>query len=83
MRQPRDGGFHGLIAERYERGATTITSNLDFSEWGDAFPDQLLGTAILDRLRHGAHRLVLDSDSYGRPRPLAAGDKKTLIEEVE
>jgi DNA replication protein DnaC len=32
-----------LIAERYERAATIVTSNLDFSEWGEAFPNRLLG----------------------------------------
>lgn len=80
MRQPHDEVFHDLIAERYERGATIVTSNLDFSEWGDAFPNQLLGAATLDRLRHGAYRLVLDGDSYRRPRPLAEGDKSTFTE---
>ena len=37
-------------------GATIISSNLDFPEWGDAFPNRLLGAATLDRLRHGAYR---------------------------
>jgi DNA replication protein DnaC len=80
MRQPHDEVFHDLVAERYERGATIVTSNLDFSEWGDAFPNQLLGAATLDRLRHGAYRLVLDGESYRRPRPLEKGDKKTFTE---
>ena len=43
----------------YERTATLITSNLDFGEWGDAFPNQLLGAATLDRLRHGAYHVVI------------------------
>ena len=65
-----DEDFHDLVAERYERAATVITSNLDFGEWGDAFPNQLLGAATLDRLRHGAYRVVLDGKSYRSPRPL-------------
>ena len=68
MRPPQDEVFHDLVAERYERGATIITSNLDFSERGDAFSNQLLGAAILDRLRHTAYRIVL-GDSYRRLRP--------------
>ena len=47
-----------------------LTSNLDFGEWGDAFPNQLLGAATLDRLRHGAYRVVLDGKSYRSPRPM-------------
>jgi DNA replication protein DnaC len=70
LRPPHDEDFHDLVAERYERGATVITSNLDFGEWGDAFPNQLLGAATLDRLRHGAYRVVLDGKSYRSPRPM-------------
>ncbi|ONP33975.1 ATP-binding protein, partial [Burkholderia cenocepacia] len=51
--------------------ATILTSNLDFGEWGAAFPDnRILGTATLDRLRHGAYRLVLEGDSYRTPKPM-------------
>ena len=78
LRQPHDEVFHDLLAERYERGATIITSNLDFSEWGDAFPNQLLGAGTLGRLRHGAYRLVLDGESYRRPRPPARKRKNSV-----
>ncbi len=70
LRPPHDEDFHDLVAERYERTATVITSNLDFGEWGDAFPNQLLGAATLDRLRHGAYRVVLDGKSYRSPKPM-------------
>ena len=70
LRPAHDEDFHDLVAERYERTATVITSNLDFGEWGDAFPNQLLGAATLDRLRHRAYRVVLDGKSYRSPRPL-------------
>ena len=42
--------------------------NLDFTEWGEAFPNKLLGASTLDRLRHAAYRLVLDGKSYRTPR---------------
>ena len=61
--------FHELVAERYERVATLVTSNLDFSEWGEAFPNRLLGVATLDRLRHLAYRIVFDGDRYRALRP--------------
>jgi DNA replication protein DnaC len=61
--------------------------NLDFSEWGEAFPNKLLGAATLDRLRHNAYRLMLDGDSYRAPRPLPEGminsTKKQLKKEVK
>ena len=74
----QDEDFHDLIAERYERTATIITSNLDFTEWGDAFPNKLLGASTLDRLRHGAYRLIMDGKSYRKPRPLKKPPKDKL-----
>lgn len=74
----QDEDFHDLIAERYERTATIITSNLDFAEWGDAFPNKLLGASTLDRLLHGAYRLVMDGKSYRKPRPLKKPSKDKL-----
>lgn len=68
LKSPQDEDLHDLIDERYEQQATIITSNLDFSEWGDAFPNKLLGTATLDRLRHNAYRLVLEGESYRKLR---------------
>jgi DNA replication protein DnaC len=78
LRPPQDEDFHDLIAERYEQTATIVTSNLDFAEWGDAFPNRLLGAATLDRLRHGAYRVVLDGESYRSPRPLPEAPKTPL-----
>jgi len=71
LRSPEDEDFHDLIAERYERAATILTSNLDFDEWGEAFAaNKMIGAATLDRLRHGAYRVVLDGPSYRDPKPM-------------
>jgi DNA replication protein DnaC len=64
MRSPQDEDFHDLISARYECASTIVTSNLDFSEWGGAFPNQLLAAATLDRMRHNAHRIILDGPSF-------------------
>jgi DNA replication protein DnaC len=64
LRTPQDEDFYNLTSERYENTATVITSHLDFQEWIQAFPNQMLWTATLDRLRHGAYSIVLDGKSY-------------------
>ena len=64
MRSPQDEDFHDLISARYEYASTIVTSNLAFSEWGSAFPNQLLAAATLDRIRHNAHRVILDGASF-------------------
>jgi DNA replication protein DnaC len=72
VRSPADEDLHDLIAERYERTATIVTSNLDFTEWDQAFPgNPLLASATLDRLRHNAYCLTLDGQSYRTPRQMA------------
>ena len=69
LRAPADEDLHDLIAERYEQAATIVTSNLDFSEWDQAFPaNRLLASATLDRLRHNAYCLVLDGESFRAPK---------------
>ncbi len=72
MRPGQDEDFHELIAERYERRAMLITSNLHVEEWEAAFPNKLLGAATLDRIRHGAYLVILEGKSYRSPR----GDKQ-------
>lgn len=64
MRTPQDEDMHDVISERYEKASTIVTSNLDFEEWGDAFPNKLLAAATLDRLRHGAYKIILEGDNY-------------------
>lgn len=64
LRAQQDEDFHDLISERYERASTIITSNLDFNEWGSAFPNRLLAAATIDRLRHNAYRVTLDGPSF-------------------
>lgn len=67
---PTDEDFYEIVCERYERGSILITSNLDFGEWGAVFPNPVIGAATVDRLRHQAHRLIVEGDSYRRPRAL-------------
>lgn len=53
-----------LIGQRYERGATIVTSNLHFDEWTITFGDERLTGALLDRLTHHVHILEMNGPSY-------------------
>jgi len=53
-----------LISQRYERGATIITSNLPFDEWTSTFGEERLTGALLDRLTHHVHILEMNGPSY-------------------
>ena len=82
MRSPQDEDFHDLISERYEHASTMITSNLDFSEWGSAFPNQLLAAATIDRLRHNAYKITLEGASFrgGSQKVSVKKEVKTTLE---
>lgn len=81
LRSPQDEDIHDLIGERYERRSTIITSNLDLNEWTDAFPNKLLGSATIDRIRHGAHCVILDGKSFRAAKPLPKSQKKEVTKQ--
>jgi hypothetical protein len=70
-----------LISQRYERGATLITSNLPFDEWTETFGSERLTGALLDRLTHHVSILEMNGDSYRlgqSPRPEGQGRGPTM-----
>lgn len=79
LRAPEDEDFNELIAERYEKTDTMLTSNLHFDEWGAAFAaNKMIGAATLDRLRHGPYKRVLDGERYRAPPPESEGSNPPL-----
>lgn len=44
--------FFQLIAKRYEKNSTIITTNMPFSKWGEFFGSATFANAVLDRLLH-------------------------------
>jgi len=53
-----------LVSSRYERASMIVTSNKPFSSWGEIFGDDVVATAMIDRLVHHAEILSLKGDSY-------------------
>lgn len=56
--------FYEVIAKRYEKKSTIITSNKEFNEWGRVLYDPVLATAILDRLVHHCNFVNITGSSY-------------------
>ena len=64
--------FFRLISARYERGSIILTSNKHVRDWPEIFAgDEILTTAILDRLLHHVSVVHIDGQSY-RLRELGA-----------
>jgi DNA replication protein DnaC len=54
-----------VIAHRYERSSTVITSNKGIGEWPKMLADdEVIATAILDRLLHHCHVVGFEGPSY-------------------
>lgn len=53
-----------VVSRRYERGSIILTSNKSFSEMGQVFGDDVLATAILDRLLHHSEVISINGPSY-------------------
>jgi len=56
--------LYDLVAERYERSATLITSNKSLKEWGKVLGDSSLASAVVDRLMHHGQVFYLKGESY-------------------
>lgn len=53
-----------IIAERAEKAAVILTTNLPFSEWTQVIPNTRLCKALLDRITDRAHIIETGSDSF-------------------
>ena len=55
--------FFEILEDRYGNRSTIMTSQLPPKTWHAHLADQTLADAILDRILHNAHRLVLKGPS--------------------
>ncbi len=61
----RSGLMQKVLLPRYnEHRATIVTSNIPWERWGDYLDDHLGATALLDRLLHRSHVIVINGPSY-------------------
>ena len=53
-----------VIADRAEKAAVIVTTNLPFSEWSQVIPNPRLCKALIDRLTDRAHIITTGTDFY-------------------
>lgn len=56
--------FFQLMSRRYEHAATVLTSNKGFEDWGTIFGDDVMASALIDRLLHHCHIVNIRGNSY-------------------
>ena len=57
-----------IIGERALKGGMIFTSNRRVEEWLGLFPDPVFANAVLDRVAHNAHQIVIEGESYRKNR---------------
>ena len=60
----RSNLFFQVVSRRYEKGAIILTTNKPFDRWGEMFGDDVIASAILDRLLHHSHIIAINGPSY-------------------
>lgn len=66
--------FFQVVAKRYEKSATILTSNLPFDQWDQTFAgDVALTSAMLDRILHHSHVVQMKGESYRLKQKRKAG----------
>jgi DNA replication protein DnaC len=85
----RSGLMQKVLLPRYnEHRSTVITSNIPWEAWGDYLGDHLGATALVDRMIHHSHVIVINGPSYrdwehqqdaGTIRPAAPPMPETAI----
>ena len=65
-----------VVAERAERAAVVLTTNLPFSEWTQVIPNARLCKAVLDRITDRAHIIDTGQESYRFRRTSEKRQKK-------
>jgi DNA replication protein DnaC len=65
--------FFQLVARRYERASILLTTNQLVTQWGTVFGDEVLAAAILDRLLHHSHTVLIQGESFRLKQKRKAG----------
>jgi DNA replication protein DnaC len=62
--------LYSIVDERYQRKSIIFTSNRAIEDWMEIFPDQIIANAILDRIAHNAHQIIITGESFRRQHNL-------------
>lgn len=68
--------LYTIIDAKYLKKSIIITSNRAIEDWINIFPDPIMANAVLDRLAHNAHQIVIKGESYRKKnRPILQNAK--------
>lgn len=63
-----------VVSMRYGRIAPILTTNIEFSRWGEIFADDDMAKAMMDRIIHHGRLVTYDRESYRVKHALMRGE---------
>jgi len=71
------------VSSHYEHASLILTSNLPFARRGDGFGDQIVASAMIDRIVHHAEVVTLNGSSCRLRNTNADSLKESYFEKAE
>ncbi len=56
--------LYALVDARYKQRPVILTSNRAMNDWAGIFPDPVMANALMDRLAHNAHQIIIKGESF-------------------
>ncbi len=56
--------FYAIVDGRFRSKSIILTANRAMTDWPGLFPDPIIANAILDRIAHTSHQIVIKGQSY-------------------
>ena len=69
--------FYAIVDGRFRQHSIILTSNRAMADWPALFPDPIMANAILDRLAHTSHQIVIKGQSYRKKLRVTQDDPQT------
>lgn len=73
--QPSAERLYAIVEGRYHAKSIILTSNRAMADWPGLFPDPVVANAILDRIAHTSHQIVIKGQSYRKKHQVKKEDE--------
>lgn len=67
--------FYAIVDGRFRQRSIILTSNRAMADWPALFPDPIMANAILDRLAHTSHQIIIKGQSYRKKLTVSTDDE--------
>lgn len=73
--QPSAERLYAMVDGRFRSKSLILTSNRAMADWPGLFPDPVMANAILDRLAHTSHQIIIKGQSYRKKLAVKTDDE--------